>query len=510
MRDVQMARILPSPTQVPWLYIIRVMQGTVGFLSKESRQSARVIWHVLNFPLYDGNCSLTARRLLEVGDVDGAIVEWQRLADLGSGRARCVLAFVALTGTPSREPDIEEARRLASSALGGDRGYANYVLGCIALKERQVSSIAQCLGESNKAGFVPAATMLASLAIGARNASAKTKSGAERMLIKAAAAGHRPAQLALCSFYLHGRFGFAKRLLGLILFPSAIIKYFLSAKYRGFSVASFQYFIRPRFPLVAEAAKLALAKESFGRPRYLNVLRFTHIAAGAVAAVVAVSQSADRSYSLIAAGVAAVWPYAVSYFFASGTVARNLVSLAVYLLLVILITAFACDAYLGRIFEMRFSVWMYGGVAVVQTILLMLAGGISGLAAKRVVRTSEPVPHRQLIFSAHLALGFLAAFAVFMRPLLWHVEYLRRYGLDVVIHSLTALLPYVAVGLFALPLVTANRWKPKVYLGILALGTALAITSNSGLIDVPQGVVLMAQFIGFILAAEWALDGTEW
>jgi TPR repeat protein len=480
------------------------------FLSKESQQSARVIWHVLNFPLYDGDCSPTARRLLEVGDVDGAIAEWQRLADLGSGRARCVLAFLALVGTPPKEPDIEEARRLASSALSGERGYANFVLGCIAIREMRVTSIAQYLGESNKAGFLPAATLLASLALGARNASAKTKIGAERLLGKAAAAGHRPAQLALCGFYLHGRFGIAKRFLGLILFPLAITKYVLSAKYRGFSIGSFQYFIRPRFPLVAEASKLALAKESVGRPRYLNVLRFTHIAAGAVAAVVAVSQSADHNYSLIAAGVAATWPYAVSYFMVSGTVARNLASLAVYIFLLILITAFACDAYTGRTFEIRLSMWMYGGVAVVQTLLLMFAGGISMLATKRVVRTSEPVPHRQWVVPAHVVLGFLAASAVFMRPALWHVEYLRRYALDVVIHSLTALLPYVAATLFALPLVTPNRWKPWTYLGVLVVGTALAVASNSGLIDVSQGVVVMAQLIGFILAAEWALDGTEW
>jgi hypothetical protein len=194
----------------------------------------------------------------------------------------------------------------------------------------------------------------------------------------------------------------------------------------------------------------------------------------------------------------------------SGIVARNIVSLAVYILLLTLMTAFACDAYMGRLFEIRLSIWMYGGVSVAQAILLIFASGIGVLAAKRVVRTIEPVPHRQLIASAHVVLGFLAAAAVFMRPALWHIEYLRRHGLEVVIQALTALLPYLAVSLFALPLVTANRWKPWAYLGVLAVGTALAVTSNSGIIDVPQGVVVMVQLIGFTLAAEWALDGTEW
>ena len=40
------------------------------FLSKETRQSARIMGHVLNFPLYDGGCSPAARNLLAAGDVD--------------------------------------------------------------------------------------------------------------------------------------------------------------------------------------------------------------------------------------------------------------------------------------------------------------------------------------------------------------------------------------------------------------------------------------------------------
>src|SRR5580698_7955772 len=98
------------------------------FLSRESQQSARVLGHVLNFPLYDGECSPAARELLAVGNIAGAIAEWRRLADLGSGRARCILAYLALKGTQSTPPDLEEARRLATSALSGERGYANYVL----------------------------------------------------------------------------------------------------------------------------------------------------------------------------------------------------------------------------------------------------------------------------------------------------------------------------------------------------------------------------------------------
>ena len=481
------------------------------FLSKDSQLSARILGNVLNFPLYDGDCSPTARGLLAVGDVDGAIAEWRRLADLGSGRARCFLAYLALKGTPSSAPDIEEARRLASSALSGERGYANYVLACIALKEGQASSAVKYFADSHKAGFVPAATILGLAALGAKSASAKSRSGGEKLLRKAAASGHRPAQVALAMLCVRGRLGVGKRFLGLLLLPVALIGFAIYAKFHVFSIGVFQYSSRSTVPLFADASRLASARESSGRPRYVNILRFTHIAAGTAAAVVLVSQSSERSYQAIAAWIAlAAWPYALSYFIAAGAVGRNLVAVSVETLFLTLVTAFACDTYIGRTFGIHLSTWMIVASTIVQAIALMLASGFGTLGAGRVVRTIELVPHRQLILSAHLVLGFLAASAIFMRSAVWQVEYLRRYGLDVVTHSLLALLPYVAVALFALPLVTKNRWKPWAYLGILVVGTAVAVMGNSGVIVVPQGLVVMAQFIGFGLAAEWALDGNEW
>jgi hypothetical protein len=481
------------------------------FLSEESRQSARVMGHVLNFPLYDGNCSPAARAMLANGDVDGAIAEWRRLADLGSGRARCVLAFVALNGTPSAEPDLEEARRLASSALGGERGYANYVLGCIAIKERQSTDVGRYLGESYKAGFLPAAVLLATLTLASKSSTEKSSALAVGALHRAASVGNRPATIVLYAHYLRGRFGVTKRALGLVLLPIALIRFSLSAKYHCFSVACFHYSIRARVPLFADKSRLLEAKELARPPKYRNTLRFTHIAAATAVAVVAIYQSGDHSYTRIAEWLAiAAWPYAVSYNIASKTVGRGLTALAVQTLLLVLVTAFACEAYLGRTFGARQNMWTAAGVGGLETMALMLASGFGILAAKRVVRTSEPVPHRQLILSTHIVLGLLATLAVFVKPTIWRAEYLARNGLDLVTQSLMAALPYVAVAFFALPLVTTNHWKPKLYLGILAIGTALAVTSNGGLVDVPQGVVLIAQFIGFILAAEWALDGNEW
>ena len=202
------------------------------FLNKESRQSAQVFLRVLKMPLYDGDCNPAARELLVLGDVDGAIAEWRRLADLGSGRARCVLAYISLKGTASTPPDIEEARRLASSALSGERGCANYVLACIGLKENQPSNVGKYLVDSFKAGFTPAGTMLGMLTLQGQNSSANATSNAVKTLRHAAAAGHRPALAILCRFYLRGRLGFLRRLLGVCLFPIATARLFVSLKYR--------------------------------------------------------------------------------------------------------------------------------------------------------------------------------------------------------------------------------------------------------------------------------------
>ena len=87
------------------------------FLSKDSRLSASVFGSVVNFPLYDADCCPAARDCLAVGNVAGAIAEWQRLADFGSGAARCILAYMHLMRAPSTPVDLEEARRIALSRV---------------------------------------------------------------------------------------------------------------------------------------------------------------------------------------------------------------------------------------------------------------------------------------------------------------------------------------------------------------------------------------------------------
>jgi hypothetical protein len=140
------------------------------------------------------------------------------------------------------EPNLEEARRLSLSAISGERGYANYLLGCIELKEKQLVNALPYLEESRKAGFVPATTLMAAQLLRVKNAAVETNRNAVIMLRSAVAKGHVPAKILLSRFYLSGRLGFYKRLVGAVLLPQALVNYGFSAKYRVFSVCSFHYF----------------------------------------------------------------------------------------------------------------------------------------------------------------------------------------------------------------------------------------------------------------------------
>ena len=99
--------------------------------------------------------------------------------------------------------DLTEARRMALAAVSGARGYANYLLGCISLREKQPSQAAKYFRESIKTGFTPAATHLASIVVHGTSGEGKQK--AIDLLRKSVSAGHLPAFLILARVYLSVR-----------------------------------------------------------------------------------------------------------------------------------------------------------------------------------------------------------------------------------------------------------------------------------------------------------------
>ena len=491
--------------------------------SKDARLSADVIGNVLNLPLYDADCCPAARQCLAVGDVAGAIAAWRRLADLGSGSARCVLAYVHLMGAPSIPVDPEEARRLALSAVSGVPGYANYLLGCIALREKKVAESAKHFVEAFKAGFMPAATQLASFSI--RGASAEGKQRAVSLLRKAAAAGDRPALLNLARFCALGHVGFKRRLIGLAIFVPAYMMVWLALRYQIFSLHCF--FCAPGITpsLFNDDGIRRLQQGDSATPKVGNrtIIRCTHAIAALVTAVVLVRQSSQISghmgmvSPLAMAGwaLAAAWPFGLSYLLASAMNARRPISTWVQSLLLCLITTLGCSEYLGHLLDSTLSAWVIAETTVTQAFLLFLACGFGELAAQQVEEADMPIPrYRPAIAWAQLLLGAAAAGSCLANPLVWRLD-ISEYGFNVASLMLLATLPYLVAAVLSWRHVATNPWKPWAYVATLLGGTVLAVFNNSGIWVVQPGLlgiglVLMVQSIGFVLAAEWAMDGTEW
>jgi hypothetical protein len=454
--------------------------------------------------------------MLAAGDLAGAISEWRRLADLGSGSARCILSYLHLMGAPSIPVDLDEAKRLASSAIAGDRGYANYLLGCIALKLKDPSNAAKALIKSHKAKFRPALTLLASLLSASADVGQKRKAAA--MFHRAAAAGHLPARLLLVRLYLSGQLGFLRQLFGLGLLPIAFIWYSMGLRHHIFSINYFQYFSDPRFSLFNDesASRLQGAGSSTADDRYIRIQRWTH-ALGAIvvtAALVArVNTTGHWSRGLI---LLALYPYGLSYSIAWIFGTRSPTAATVRAVLMLVVTVLTCDAYAGHLLDVPLTGLSIGLISLVQTFLLVSAGGVAIEVAKRFVPAGEPVPaYRSWIFGAHAVLGTVAAGAVFTRPGIWNDVYLRDHAVDLITSSLMAALPFGLCAAFSWGLVTTHRWRPWAYVMVLMGGASISVLAFTGDFVARAGIgsvigLAMIQVLIFCLAAEWALDGTEW
>jgi len=146
--------------------------------------SARIAGVVMNFPLYDGGVSEKARRLIADGRLDDALEEYRRLAELGSGLAKCVLAYLSLRDLPRTPRDVTGAKILANAALNSEPGYANYVLAYVAAFEKNAPKAIDLMCKSHKAKFIPAASALG-LILGQGYGTSKDPKKAETFLLRA-------------------------------------------------------------------------------------------------------------------------------------------------------------------------------------------------------------------------------------------------------------------------------------------------------------------------------------
>ena len=179
--------------------------------------------------------------MLALGDVSAAIQEYNRLAALGSGRARCITAYAYLIGSFLTPRDHAVAQTIALSATSSEPGYSNYVLAFVALEQGDYASSFTHFIASRNAGFLPAFSASAQLFSNRYCSAERDLKLAENLIIRAIRVGHVPAYMLLARFYLNGKRGLLKRFIGLLFFPIALISLYFSWRFSTFSLSTFSY-----------------------------------------------------------------------------------------------------------------------------------------------------------------------------------------------------------------------------------------------------------------------------
>ena len=149
--------------------------------------------------------------------------------------------------------EYRSAKAFATAALSREPGYANYVLSYVAYYEKDARGAINRMVDSYKARFIPASTALA-LMNSQGWGIAKHPKDAESFFLRAISAGHIPATLMLCHFYMRGNRGFARRLLGTVLFPFAFLCVWITTRFLIFSVRTFRHFNIDSPPMFNEGA----------------------------------------------------------------------------------------------------------------------------------------------------------------------------------------------------------------------------------------------------------------
>ena len=179
--------------------------------------------------------------MLAHGDVDAAMQEYDRLAKLGSGIARCIVAYAYLVGSSLTPRDPDAAKRIALSAASSEPGYSNYILGFVALAEGSYASSFAHFIASRKVGFLPAYSASALLHSNLYSAAERDRKLSEKLFIRAIRVGHVHAYMLLAVFYLKGNRGLIKRIAGIVLYPIALIAFYFAWRFSIFSMSTFTY-----------------------------------------------------------------------------------------------------------------------------------------------------------------------------------------------------------------------------------------------------------------------------
>lgn len=197
---------------------------------------SRRAWRVrVNYPLYLP-AELTGAKSILIREGRGAFIsDLSRLADSGVASAAAVLAVLGLYGDLSGSKD--PARALARCERFADSGdeYVSFVMGWAYVASGDHVNGLRCMSIAAERLFPPAALGLASFAWKGIGLEGARSDAALRFLDGAKAVGHAFEPVMRSAFFLSGRLGKMRRLLGMAMYPVALSAFAVATQRDVFS-----------------------------------------------------------------------------------------------------------------------------------------------------------------------------------------------------------------------------------------------------------------------------------
>ncbi len=178
---------------------------------------------------------LSIARLIADGDQSRVISEAERLALLGSASAKALLAYLEMVGFVVGELRYDRAEQLAMESAARGNSLGHYVLGWIRFAQNRRADAFASLLVAAKQLFLPAMVDVGRFMAGGVGVTQADVKDAERVLLQAHRLGHRGALVFLMSLYRTGARGFYRRLVGMIVYPYALLRREAYARYSPFS-----------------------------------------------------------------------------------------------------------------------------------------------------------------------------------------------------------------------------------------------------------------------------------
>jgi len=196
----------------------------------------REAWERLNYPLFvppDGSDLLA---VLAKQGTEPFIADLGSRADLGINWAAAILGFLELKGAIDGRVRLDRAeQRCLPAARAGD-SYAQYVLAWTLLEKQRPEEAFRWMNRAATAGdFLPAWADLGCLVLSGAGVRHPDVARAIGLLWSAHKRGHKAALLFICDTYRRGRCGPVRRLVGYLIAPYAILRYYLSLRRRPFA-----------------------------------------------------------------------------------------------------------------------------------------------------------------------------------------------------------------------------------------------------------------------------------